>query len=135
MTADLIDHYIKLHDRYDKLKAELKAVKTEIDVINSALIEQWVESGTSKVVRNGTTVKLSATWTEFHCWAAKGVKAPVLCQALIAAGLPDLVKTEPTYNSTKLKSQAWEWLKENAAIPNELQPLLDFGIVSRVRVK
>ena len=131
---DLVGQYIELHDRQAQLEADLKAVKAEIETANEALIEEWAEAGTSQIVRHGRTVKLCASWTEFHCWKGKGVKTPALCEALIEAGLPRLVKQESSCDTSKLKSQVWEWTKEGE-VPEGLLSLLDVGVTPKVRVK
>ena len=132
---DLIDRYIELHDRQAQLEADLKAVKAEIETANEALVEDWAETGTSQIVRTGRTVKLSASWTEFHCWKSAGVSTPALCEGLLAAGLPGMVRREPSYDASKLKSWIWEQQKEGAELPSGLSRLLDVGITPKVRVK
>lgn len=107
-----VARYIELTLRKRDLDAESRRVGEQLDQIEAALLEQWIEEGRQSERINGVTVYISKrTWAT----AREGDRQAVV-RALEALDMRDMV----TFNTQTLSA----WFKERAEAGQEVPATL-----------
>ena len=130
---DLIDFFVEASKVKTELDDELKMIKAGIGDVEEAVVEQFMERGTSKVTRRGLTVHLSReSWPKM----LEGVDRSDVIDAL--QDNPDTAHlVTESYNSQSLRSVMTKvWQDEETgeiAIPEDLAGVIEAS--TKVRAK
>jgi len=128
--GDPLAEYVALEKERRALDARLKANKEAARKLEAEILDEWADRGQTNAAVDGLTVYLA---TDFYCTKRGGVEREVLCDALAAAGRPDLV--HPDYSASALKAWVKELLAESGEVPGELAPLLNVQEAPRLRTR
>lgn len=122
MTANLgatpeLSRFSELELRRRELEAELKVVEQEQDTLQPTILEQFVNSGVSKVTLNGLTLYIhSQLWAGVDRQDGETDESAYAraCEKLKEMGLDDYVQTR--FNSQSLSAYFRELVKLGASL-------------------
>lgn len=128
MTPERLEQYISLTARKRELEADLNAIRDALSALEAALLEEFLALGAQAVKSaSGVTVYLHR-----QLWAnPTDGDYDRACQALIAAGLGELV--QPRFNTNTLSA----WCRERDRAGEELPPSFRdaINVTERVSVR
>ena len=124
--TDNVAEFIELSKRKKGLKVELEEIEDRMKVLDPLIQEEFSQSGTSKVTRNGMTLYVGS-----QLWAKRkeGVTGAQVCAALEAAGLEEYT----TMNHQSFSALLREWNKAGEPIPEALQSVIEGNTVYSVK--
>lgn len=119
MNANLLRQYVEKKDALEAAKLQVSILTTEIETMQTVVLEQFADAGVTSVKLDGRTIYLSGqTW-------ARPLPDVDIAAALEECGLSDMVKK--TVNTSSLSS----WVREHTADGAELPPPLAAALVVR----
>lgn len=131
-ATDVVDQarrYAALVARKRELEAELRAIQDQLNEMEPALVEGFVEAGVQHLRVDGQTIYLQQ-----EIWASPtDGDYDALCDALVRAGLGDMVVRRVHHQT--LTAWVRELRKADEEIPEEVRPYLKVSETYRIRVR
>lgn len=120
--------YVELEERRRELEEELELVRSRMEALSQALVDQFIDAGIAHI-RVGPWVVYLAQ----EIWARPNGDHEALAEALKAANLGDLVD----YRVNRVRLSAWvrELIRSGEELPPELADLIKVSEVSRIRIR
>ena len=129
-ASDALDEFVSLEQERRELETRLKEIKRRTAQLSDAILEDWASRGVQNTKVHGLTVYVA---NDFQCWKARGVSTEQVCSALERHGLGMLVN--PAYPPSSLKSWVKERVDQEEPIPKDLDDLLSYDTVPRIKTR
>lgn len=112
MNTEQAKRYIALKTRRAALEGEVDTIKTEMDGLETAILDQMASEGIQSIAVEGYTL-----FPHVQRWLkrAEGITEQQSCDALRAAGLGDFVAEK--WNAQTVSAWYREQVKDNLPIP------------------
>lgn len=129
-TDDPLARFVALEKERREIEARLKQCKAEATAIQEQLLDDWADRGQQSAQVDGLTVYVAH---DFYCRKKGGIDTKEICSVLEQHGLSRLVG--PNYDASKLKSWVKEQITEGSELPSDLDDLLMYDNVPRLRTR
>jgi len=120
-----LDEFISLTKKKKMLMADLKSINEELDIVGRAVTDEFIDSGTQHISKDGMTVYLTCTMS---CKAKEAGCYPAIAASLLEEGYGDMV----TVSHGKLKSLLREMDEQDRPLPRAVVELMDVDRIASV---
>lgn len=131
MNPDLMQRYVELRRKRDRLRRELDAIVTESSTLEEQIREEFVQAGVQSLTgADGATLYLAQ---EIRASVSAQVEPEVVRAIFTTAGLGWLVKDY--VHPASVTSWVIEAKKTGQEIPEEVREILNLSETYRVRIR
>ena len=128
--TDKLTELVMLEEEERQINDRLKAISKRKGELQEDILDNWADAGQQSATIGNFTIYVAS---DFVCGKRGGVETQHVCDVLERNGLGYLVA--PSYNAGSLKSWVKEQRDSENPIPDDLEPLLNFQDIQRLRIR
>lgn len=126
----LLARFVNLDAEKTQLDTRIDEIKKEMRAVEETLLDEWANKGVQAVKLAKRTVYIRR---DFYCSKRAGVETEAVCEVLEQVGYRRMVN--PSYAPASLKALVREMVDDNRPIPPELDALVQYDTIPRLRTR